>query len=149
MPKIKTQELGRLLRLNQAAARGYVEDRIVDLYKQLTLIQSSYVKDLKQSFDPDNKIGLLIPDELILSLFYPGSRYRDSVKLIDLNTLSFEELVERVDRLEQLVREFLFFKLPVKRKLELEDSFRLLRLIMKSRKRGSLSFELGDKILRL
>lgn len=136
MPRIDVQGLGRLLRLNQAAARGYMEQRIVELYQKLTEIQTSFVSELKQSFDPANQIGMLIPDEIILMLFYPGSRYRDSVKLVDLDTLSFEELVARVDRLEQLVREFHFFKLPVKRKLELEDSFRLLRVIMKSRKSG-------------
>jgi len=101
MPKIQYQELGRLLRLNQAAARGYMEDRIVDLYKKLTEIQSTYIKEFKNSFDPDNSLGQLLPDQLVSSLFYPGSKYLDSVKLVDLNTLSFEELVERVDRLEQ------------------------------------------------
>jgi len=61
--------------------------------------------------------------------------------MVDLDTLSFEELVSFVDSLEQLLREFNFFKLSPERKLMMDDSFKLLRLIMKARKRGSLSFE--------
>lgn len=142
IPKIDYQGLGRLLRLNQAAARGYLEDRIVDQHTELQLLLKTHVKLLKESFDPDNAIGLLIPDVLIKSLFYPGLKFIKPVPLVDLNTLSFEELVERVDKLDQIIREFTFFRTPVTRKLVLEDSFKLLRLIMKSRKKGSLSFEI-------
>lgn len=133
--KIDYQGLGRLLQLNQAAARGYLEDRIVDLYKLLHKTQKSYLKECNQV------IGDLVPEFVISSLFYPGVKYLTPVKLVDLNTLSFEELVERVDKLEQLHREFTFYKASVTRKLVLEDSFKLLKLIMKSRRHGSLSFE--------
>jgi len=142
IPKIDYESLGRLLRLNQAAARGYMEDRIVDLYKKIEVILPSYLEDFQKSFDPTNGVGMLIPKSTVLSLFYPGLRFRKSVKLIDLNTLSFEELVDRVDNLEQLVRDFHFYKGTVSRKLILEDSFKILRIIMKSRRKGSLSFEL-------
>lgn len=142
IPKIDYESLGRLLRLNQAAARGYMEDRIVDLYKKIEVILPSYIEDFQNSFDLTNGVGILIPKNTVLSLFYPDLRYRKSVKLIDLNTLSFEELVDRVDNLEQLVRDFHFYKGTVSRKLILEDSFKILRIIMRSRRKGSLSFEL-------
>lgn len=140
IPRIDYQALGRLLRLNQAAARGYLEDQIVDLYKKVGPVTDSTLMELKRSFDPsENAIGRFIPNETVLSLFYPGSRYRDSVRLVDLDTLSFEELADRVDRLQQIQRDINFFKMPVKRALVLEDSFKLLRLIMKSRRKGSIS----------
>lgn len=101
IPKIDYESLGRLLRLNQAAARGYLEDRIVDLHGELEASLKTFVKSFQDSFCPDTGLGKLIPEATILSLFYPGLRYRESVKLVDLNTLSFEELVLRVDTLEQ------------------------------------------------
>jgi len=142
-PKIDYQGLGRLLQLNQAAARGYIEDKIVDQWYKIESILKTYIKDFQICFDSNNSIGLRIPESVIQSLFYPGLKYIKPAKLIDLNNLSFEELIDRVDHLEQIIREFEFYKLPVKRKLVLEDSFKLLRLISKSRRKGSLSFELN------
>jgi len=84
----------------------------------------------------------MIPEDVLHNLFFPGNRYRSSVKLIDLGLLDFEGLVERADRLDQLIRELTFYKQPVTRKLMLEDSFKLLRLIEKSKRKGSLSFEI-------
>jgi len=34
-PKLEVEKLGRLFQLNQAAARGYLEDRVVSLYDSL------------------------------------------------------------------------------------------------------------------
>jgi len=45
IPKLDQEGLGRLFQLNQAAARGYLEDRIVDLYRDLELCRSSFLKD--------------------------------------------------------------------------------------------------------
>jgi hypothetical protein len=139
-PKIDFQALGRLLQLNQAAIRGYMEDRIVDLHTDLQLILKSHVSALQEEFGIIQGYGLL-PEYMIESLFFPGLKYIRPVKLVDLDTLSFEELCARVDKLESIYRDFTFYKLSVNRKLQLEDSFKLLRLIDKSRKKGSLSFE--------
>lgn len=140
-PVSKVQTLGRLLALNQAAARGYVEDYIVDRYRDIERNLKNHIDEMAKVVEAGNVHGM-IPKEILQDLFFPGSRFRDSVKLVDLNTLSFDELVERADRLDQLIRELTFYKLPVKRKLMLEDSFKLLRLIEKSKRKGSLSFEI-------
>jgi hypothetical protein len=141
MPVIRRQALGRLLALNQAAARGYVEDYIVDRYRDIEQLLKTHIDEMAKIVEAGNVHGM-IPKEILQSLFFPSSRFLEPVKLIDLNTLSFEELVERADRLDQLIREFTFYKLPVKRKLMLEDSFKLLRLIEKSKKKGSFTFEI-------
>lgn len=139
-PRIDRQALGRLLMLNQAAARGYLEDRCVDLYKEIQIVLGTHVKECANLVDQGNVHGG-ISEYFIKSLFFPGIRLLKPVTLVDLNTLSFEELVARVDRLEQILREFTFYKYRVNRRLELDDSFKLLRLIMKARRKGSLSFE--------
>jgi hypothetical protein len=141
-PKIRYQALGRLLRLNNAAVRGYLEDRIVDLYGVIEKHLKSHIDELNDIIR-DGAVDGYIPKEMLKPLFYPGLRFLVPVKLVDLDTLSFTELCERVDTLEQLVREFIFYKVPVKRALVLEDSFKLLRIIEKSKRKGSLSFELG------
>ena len=140
-PVIRTQALGRLLALNHAAARGYLEDYIVDRYRDIERNLNKHLDEMAAIVQEGNVHGM-IPKEVLQDLFFPGSRFWDSVKLIDLNTLSFEDLVERADRLDQLIRELTFYKHPVKRKLMLEDSFKLLRLIEKSKRKGSLSFEI-------
>lgn len=141
-PIIRRQALGRLLALNQAAARGYLEDRIVDQYREIELCLKSHLDDFSDILHKGQVHPVQIPKDFLRTLFFPGLKFLQPVKLVDLNTLSFEELVERVDKLDQLKREFLFYKLPVNRKLVLEDSFKLLRLIEKSKRKGSLSFEL-------
>lgn len=141
VPKINVQLLGPLLRLNQAAARGFLEDRIVDLYTEIQTCLGSYVSGCQSALGKDS-LGDLIPESVITALFYPGLKYLQPVKLVDLDTLSFEDLVARIDKLEQLVRDFKFYSISVPRRLVLEDSFKLLRIIMKSRRKGSLSFEI-------
>jgi len=48
MPRIKDRALGRLFRLNEAAARGYLEDRIMDLKLKLIALEkdNKHLKDL-------------------------------------------------------------------------------------------------------
>jgi hypothetical protein len=144
IPHLDNKRLGRLFQLNHAAARGYLEDRIVDLYNVIELRRSKHLKDC-QNYVGVGPSGFMVPELILQSLFYPGSKYLDPVRLIDLDTLSFEELVERVDKLEAIVRDFDFYKFSPKRKLVMDDSFKLLRIIMKSRKHGSLSFELNKE----
>jgi len=140
-PLINVLALGRLLALNQAAARGYIEDEIVSRYRDIELRLKDHLKDMAAIVEVGNVHGM-IPIDVLADLFFPGVRYRNSVKLVDLNSLSFEELVDRLDRLDGLIRDLTFYKQPVKRKLVLEDSLKLVRLIEKSKRRGSLSFEI-------
>lgn len=140
-PHIEYQALGRLLRLNQAAARGYMEDYIVDRYKEIELLLGHYLDDLCDVVNQGSVHGLF-PKEVLRPLFFPRLRERDYLKLVDLNTLSFEDLVARADRLDQIIRELTFYRQPPKRKLILEDSMKLIRLIEKSKRKGSLSFEI-------
>jgi hypothetical protein len=138
-PKLDIQALGRLMALNQAAARGYLEDRIVDQYKIVERVRKSYLTEIQNFFGSYERNGLL-PQDLFTTLFYPGLKFIKSVQLVDLNTLSFEDLVDRIDHLDQIIRDYTFYRAPVERKEVLDDSFKLLRIIMKSRRRGSLSF---------
>jgi hypothetical protein len=139
LPRLDFKQLGRLFVLNQGAARGYIEDEIVSMYNKIEYIQKNYIKELQNLLR--NPQGHLIPEYVLESLFYPGERFLKPVKLIDLDTLSFEELVERLDKLNSIYRDFIFYKIPVSQKLVMDDSFKLLRLIMKARKRGSISIE--------
>jgi len=115
-----------------------LEDRIVDLHAELHIAMGDYLKKCQLSCPlPD---GSLIPECVFESLFYPGLKYISPVKLVDLDTLSFEDLVARIDKLEQILRDFRVYSISIKRRLVLEDSFKVLRIIMKSRRYGSLSF---------
>jgi len=127
--------------LNQAAARGYIEDYIVDRYRAIELVLKNHVDEMSAIVEVGNVHGM-IPKEYLHDLFFPGTRYRDSVKLVDLDSLEFEDLVGRADKLDQLIRELTFYKIPVKRRLMVEDSLKLIRLIEKSKRKGSLAFDL-------
>jgi len=133
------------LKWEGSAVEGFLRALVLDTQdplndKPIKVINFKVIKRIPH-FD-----GYVIPEFLLQSLFYPGLKFIKPVKLVDLDTLSFEDLVDRVDHLEQLKREFLFFKLSPSRKLMLDDSFKLLRIIMKARKRGSLSFEVNKMI---
>lgn len=140
-PLIDVQSLGRLLALNQAAARGYLEDEIVSRYRDIELRLKDHLTEMASIIEVGNVHGM-IPIDILADLFFPGTRYRSSVKLVDLNSLDFEGLVDRLDRLDGLIRDLTFYRQPIKRKLILEDSLKLVRLIEKSKRKGSLSYEI-------
>jgi len=56
-PKLETEKLGRLFQLNQAAARGYLEDKVVSLYDSLEFARKNSFKELSNLIGP----GLTAP----------------------------------------------------------------------------------------
>jgi hypothetical protein len=130
----------KYFRLNQAFLRGYLEDRIVDLTNSCHLSVKNCVRELREVIGKDT-LGCMVPEYILQGLFFPGTRYLDPVKLVDLNLLDLNGLLDRISRLEQLQRDLQFYKLSVKRKDMIDDSFKLLRLLMKSKRGGSASFE--------
>lgn len=139
MPRLDPA-MQKYFRLNQAFLRGYLEDRIVDLTLSCHKNVKTCVRELQLVIGKDS-LGFMVPEFILQGLFFPGVRYIDPVKLVDLNTLDLNGLLDRISKLEQLQRDFQFYRLSVKRKDMIDDSFRLLRLLMKSKRGGSASFE--------
>jgi hypothetical protein len=139
MPRLDPA-MQKYFRLNQAFLRGYLEDRIVDLTNSCHISVKNCVRELRLVIGGDT-FGCMVPEYILQGLFFPGTRYLDPVKLVDLNTLDINGLLDRISRLEQLNRDLRFYTLTVKRKDMIDDSFKLLRLLMKSKRGGSASFE--------
>jgi hypothetical protein len=118
--------------------RGFLEDRIVDLTKEIFLI---FKKGSETGLVP--YFGDIIPQDLLQSIFYPGTRYLDKPKLVDLNQLDEAQLLDRISSLEGLLRDLEFYKqTKVRRKLEVENSLKLLSLVERSKRKGSISIEI-------
>jgi len=139
MPRLDPS-MSKYFRLNQAFLRGYLEDRIVDLTRSCHISVTKSVGELRRVIGVDT-FGCMVPEYILQGLFFPGIRYLTPVKLVDLNLLDLNGLLERISQLEQLQRDLRFYTLSVKRKNMIDDSFKLLRLLMKSKRGGSASFE--------
>jgi len=56
-PKLEHEKLGRLFQLNQAAARGYLEDKVVSLYDSLEFARKNSFREFSDLIGP----GLTAP----------------------------------------------------------------------------------------
>lgn len=75
--------------------------------------------------------------EDIIELFFPNLEFRGP----RLDDLDFEGLLEYFDYLSSVLRNLQFYKQTVERRMIAEDSLKTLRFIEKSKRAGSLSFE--------
>jgi len=75
--------------------------------------------------------------EDIIELFFPNLKFRRP----HLDSLDFEGLLEYFDHLSSALRNLQFYKQTVERRMIAEDSLKTLRFIEKSKRAGSLSFE--------
>lgn len=88
-------------------------------------------------------MGEQVPVSFTSDAFYSAGRIKP-VKLVCLSDLTIDGLLDLHDRLSQLYRDFSFYTITrVQRKPLLDDSFRLLRLAIKARRKGEISFEIN------
>jgi len=127
-----------LYNLNQAAARGYLEDRIMDIFFKLDDCEKSskYLEPLLKIIE---KGCILNPGFVLDDLFeiFPCLQHRGP----RLDDLDFEGLLEYHDHLSNTLRTRYFWEQKIERRLVADDSLKTLRYIEKSKRAGSLSFE--------
>lgn len=140
VPKVRSQALGRLFWLNQAASRGYLEDETMKIFFKLESMDKdlSFAQELCDLFRKGNIHYPGFTKEDFMELF-PTRKYRRPA----MDSWSFEELMDYHDHLSNALRDRLFFKQKVDRRLVQEDSLKTLRFIEKSKRMGTLSFEMN------
>lgn len=121
--------------------RGYLEDQIVDLRFKLKDLDKSrkYIAEFHNLIIKGSIVNPGFLEEELSNLFFQNISY----DRVDLDTLDVPQLMDHLDHLSNALKARYFFKEMPDRKVHVEDSLKLLRMIEKSKRAGSLSFEIN------